>query len=103
VKLASRCVALSSLAGLAGCQDLKPLRAELSDLRVEVTGLQAQVEAGERAARQAEILARAATEMASSAQQSASVALAVAQGAKTASVESDARVSRVLEHGRIPH
>jgi hypothetical protein len=97
VRLGGSCLAAASIAWLTGCQDLKPLQAQVSDLRVEVAGLQAQAEAAERAARQAQTLARAAPETARAAEQSSSVALTVAQGAKTASADNDERLDRVLQ------
>ena len=60
--------AVAVVAGLAGCQDLKPLQADVENLKSQVAKLQSDVAAAKSSADQANSTASAANQAASSAQ-----------------------------------
>lgn len=64
---------------LAGCENLDPLKADVSGLKTQVSRLQSQLETTRKAADDANAAAAAANQAASGAQSTASQALAGAQ------------------------
>src|SRR5579864_869965 len=66
--------AVAVAAGLAGCQDLKPLQAEVADLKSQVSKLQSDQQAARQAADQANSAAQSASQAASGAQSTANQA-----------------------------
>src|SRR5579864_7659602 len=71
--------AVAVVVGLAGCQDLKPLQADIADLKSQVAKLQTDVAGAKSSADQAASAAQAANQAASGAQSTANQALAAAQ------------------------
>jgi outer membrane murein-binding lipoprotein Lpp len=78
VKVAAAAV----VAGLAGCQDLKPLQAEVADLKSQVSKLQADVQAARQAA--------------SGAQSTANQALAAAQASQSCCDATNEKIDRMF-------
>src|ERR1700736_3098984 len=68
--------AVAVVAGLAGCQDLKPLQADVADLKSQVAKLQSDGQGARASADQANYTVWLANQAASSAQSTANQALA---------------------------
>ena len=89
--------ALAVVAGLAGCQDLKPLQADVADLKSQVAKLQSDVAAAKSSADQANSTASAANQAASSAQSTANQALAAAQASQSAVDATNEKIDRMFK------
>jgi murein lipoprotein len=89
--------ALAVVAGLAGCQDLKPLQADVADLKSQVAKLQSDVAAAKSSADQANSTAQAANQAASSAQSTANQALAAAQASQSAVDATNEKIDRMFK------
>src|ERR1700733_9325038 len=89
--------ALAVVAGLAGCQDLKPLQADVADLKSQVAKLQSDVAAAKSSADQANSTAQAANQSASSAQSTANQALAAAQASQSAVDATNEKIDRMFK------
>ena len=74
--IALKVAAVAVVAGLAGCQDMKPLQADVADLKSQVAKLQSDVAAAKSSADQANSTAQSASQAASGAQSTANQALA---------------------------
>ena len=83
--------------GLAGCQDLKPLQADIADLKSQVTKLQSDVTAAKGSADSANSAAQAANQAASGAQSTANQALAAAQAAQAADQATNEKIDRMFK------
>jgi outer membrane murein-binding lipoprotein Lpp len=89
--------AVAVVAGLAGCQDLKPLQADVADLKSQVAKLQSDVAAAKSSADQANSTASAANQAASSAQSTANQALAAAQASQSAVDATNEKIDRMFK------
>jgi murein lipoprotein len=89
--------AVAVVAGLAGCQDLKPLQADVADLKSQVAKLQSDVAAAKSSADQANSTAQAANQAASSAQSTANQALAAAQASQSAVDATNEKIDRMFK------
>jgi outer membrane murein-binding lipoprotein Lpp len=89
--------AVAVVAGLAGCQDLKPLQADVADLKSQVAKLQSDVAAAKSSADQASSTASAANQAASSAQSTANQALAAAQASQSAVDATNEKIDRMFK------
>src|ERR1700751_1087542 len=89
--------AVAVVAGLAGCQDLKPLQADVADLKSQVAKLQSDVASAKSSADQANSTAQAANQAASSAQSTANQALAAAQASQSAVDATNEQIDRMFK------
>jgi outer membrane murein-binding lipoprotein Lpp len=89
--------AVAVVAGLAGCQDLKPLQADIADLKSQVAKLQSDVAAAKSSADQANSTAQSANQAASSAQSTANQALAAAQASQSAVDATNEKIDRMFK------
>jgi murein lipoprotein len=89
--------AVAVVVGLAGCQDLKPLQADINDLKSQVSKLQADVQAAKASADQAASAAQQASQAASGAQSTANQALAAAQAAQSAVDATNEKIDRMFK------
>src|SRR3569833_4168973 len=89
--------AVAVVAALAGCQDLKPLQADVADLKSQVAKLQSDVAAAKSSAGQANSAAQAANQAASSAQSTANQALAAAQASQSAVDATNEKIDRMFK------
>jgi len=92
VKVAAAAV----VAGLAGCQDLTPLRTDVDNLKSQVSQLQSELQAARQAADQAASTAQSASQTASSAQSTANQALAAAQAAQSCCDATNEKIDRMF-------
>lgn len=88
--------AVAVVAGLAGCQDLKPLQTDVGDLKQQISRLQSEMQATRQAAEQAAQAAQAASQAASSAQSTANQALAAAQAAQSGVDATNEKIDRMF-------
>jgi outer membrane murein-binding lipoprotein Lpp len=100
VKLA----AVAMVVGLAGCEDLKPLQAEVDtlktqvgQLRTDVDAAKASADAASRAASAAQSTATQAASAASSAQSTANQALSAAQAAQASCDATNEKIDRMFK------
>src|SRR5262245_37472842 len=89
--------AVAVVAGLAGCQDLKPLQADVDNLKSQVAKLQSDTSAAKSSADQANSTASAANQAASSAQSTANQALAAAQASQSAVDATNEKIDRMFK------
>ena len=88
--------AMAVVAGLAGCQDLKPLQADVADLKSQVAKLQSDVAAAKSTADSANSTAQSASQAASGAQSTANQALAAAQAAQSGVDATNEKIDRMF-------
>jgi hypothetical protein len=89
--------AVAVVAGLAGCQDLKPLQSDVADLKSQVAKLQSDVAAAKSSADQANSTAQSASQAASGAQSTANQALAAAQASQSAVDATNEKIDRMFK------
>jgi outer membrane murein-binding lipoprotein Lpp len=89
--------AVAVVAGLAGCQDMKPLQADVAELKSQVAKLQSDVSAAKSSADQANSTAQSANQAASSAQSTANQALAAAQASQSAVDATNEKIDRMFK------
>ena len=89
--------AVAVVAGLAGCQDLKPLQADVDSLKQQVAKLSSDTAAAKSSADQANSTASAANQAASSAQSTANQALAAAQASQSAVDATNEKIDRMFK------
>jgi hypothetical protein len=90
-------VAAAVLALGAGCQDLKPMQADIDSLKSQVSKLSGDVDGVKSAADGASRAAAAAQQAATSAQNSANQALSAAQAAQQCCDANSAKMDRMFE------
>jgi outer membrane murein-binding lipoprotein Lpp len=100
VKLA----AAAAVFALAGCQDLKPLQADIDGLKQQVTKLQSDVAAAKtsadnaaQSAQAAQTAANQASQAASGAQSTANQALSAAQAAQSSIDATNEKINRMFK------
>jgi len=84
------------VAGLAGCQDLKPLQADIADLKSQVSKLQSDLSAAKSSADSASSAAQSASQAASGAQSTANQALAAAQASQSCCDATNEKIDRMF-------
>ena len=89
--------AAAVVAGLAGCQDLKPLQADIADLKSQVSKLQSDLGAARSAADSANGAAKSAGTAASGAQSTANQALAAAQASQSCCDATNEKIDRMFK------
>jgi hypothetical protein len=84
------------VAGLVGCQDLKPLQADINDLKSQVGKLQSDVASAKSSADSASSAAQSASQAASGAQSTANQALAAAQASQSCCDATNEKIDRMF-------
>ena len=87
----------AGIVGLAGCQDLKPVEADVVNLKAQVSKLQSDVQTAKTSADQAASTAQSASQAASGAQSTANQALAAAQAAQSAVDATNEKIDRMFK------
>jgi hypothetical protein len=88
--------AVAAFTMLAGCQDLKPMQAEVDNLKQQVSRLQADLSAAKSSADAANAAAQSASSTASGAQSAANQALAAAQASQSCCDATNEKIDRMF-------
>jgi phage-related minor tail protein len=88
--------AVAAFTMLAGCQDLKPLQADVDNLKQQVSRLQADLSAAKSSADAANAAAQSASSTASGAQSAANQALAAAQASQSCCDATNEKIDRMF-------
>jgi outer membrane murein-binding lipoprotein Lpp len=88
--------AVAAFTMLAGCQDLKPLQADVDNLKQQVSRLQADLAAAKSSADAANAAAQSASSTASGAQSAANQALAAAQASQSCCDATNEKIDRMF-------
>lgn len=89
--------AAALVVGLAGCQNLTPIKTDIANLKSQVAQLQSQESANESAAAKANSTADAASQKADAAQSTANQALALAQSDQSAINATNEKIDRMFK------
>src|SRR4051812_4087500 len=88
--------AVAAFTMLAGCQDLKPLQADIDNLKQQVSRLNADLAAAKSSADAANAAAQSASSTASGAQSAANQALAAAQASQSCCDATNEKIDRMF-------
>ena len=92
----SICTGLILLA-MAGCTDLKPLEADISNLKAQVTRLQSDLQGSKQATDQASRSAESAAQAAAGAQSTANQAIAAVQASQACCDSTNEKIDRMFK------
>jgi murein lipoprotein len=89
--------AVVAVVGLAACQDIKPLQAEVADLKAQLAKVQGDVAAAKSSADQANSAAQSASQAASGAQSTANQAVAAAHASQSCCDATNEKIDRMFK------